>query len=79
MACAIRRIGRNLRGYDAAIWNCRFQIAATPQLRFAQLHPSDRPATVGIPLRSSPKGPLGGVRAVPSPPPQAGKRSPDRL
>ena len=32
-----RRIGRNLRGYDAAIWNRRFQIAATPQLRFAQL------------------------------------------
>ena len=39
MACAIRRIGRNLRGYDAAIWNCRYEIAATPQLRFAQLRP----------------------------------------
>ena len=32
MPSAYAKFRPNRRGYDAAIWNCRFQIAATPQL-----------------------------------------------
>ena len=39
-----------------------------PTLRHNRKTASLRSATVGIPLRSSPKGPLGGVRGAPTSP-----------
>ena len=37
MASPCAEFGENLCGYDAAIWNCRFQIAATPRKVFAKV------------------------------------------